>query len=121
MRTRFFIVCCILLMTMLFACSSENKHMITGKWTLTGKMIGGSPSSFWVKWNGAVMAPWETRSYALLSEGTFDFTDDTHIRIIMSAGHYKGKVYNFEIIKLDENEMTLGSDYDEIRLKRVME
>lgn len=108
----------VLLLLLPAACSGP-RQTIVGKWSLAGRMIGGTPSSFWFKWNGSVLAPWEDRSFAMLSEGTYDFIDDTHIRIVMHQGHYKGYVYNFQVIKLEENELILGSNYEEIRLKRI--
>ncbi|UCD34152.1 MAG: lipocalin family protein [Nitrospiraceae bacterium] len=109
----------IVLLLLLAASCSGPERMLIGKWSLAGRMIGGAPSSFWFKRNGVVLAPWEKRSYAMLSEGTYEFTDDTHIRIVIDQGHYKGNVYQFQIIKLTENELVLGSDFEEIRLKRV--
>ena len=110
-----------LLLLILLSCSSENEHLITGKWQLAGRMIGGTPSSFWFKWNGIVIAPWEDHSFAMISEGTYEFIDNRHIKMRMDQGYYKGNVFNFEIMELSEHEMFLGSNYEEIRLKKVQE
>jgi hypothetical protein len=110
--------CVIVLLLLAAACSSKSENMISGKWNLAGRMIGGAPSSFWFKWNGVVVAPWEKHNFAMVSEGTYEFTDPTHIKIRMDKGFYKGNVYFFDVIKLTENELVLGSNYDEFRLKR---
>ena len=85
----------VILSFMCTSCSSKNERLLTGKWSLAGKMIGGAPSSFWFKWNGAVVAPWEDRHFAMISEGAYEFVDDTHIKIMIHEGHYKGNVYYF--------------------------
>jgi len=106
---------------MFIGCSSEKERLIEGKWSLTHTVIGGSPSSFWFKGSGIVVAPWSIDSYAMQSEGTYDFTDDTHIKITMHKGYYKGNVYTYEVIKLDENELHLGGPYEILYLKRANE
>ncbi|RJR15864.1 MAG: hypothetical protein C4581_10930 [Nitrospiraceae bacterium] len=103
------------------SCSSERERLITGKWSPTHTVIGGSPSSFWFKSSGTVIAPWETHSYAMQSEGTYEFTDDTHIRITMTRGYYQGNIYMFEIIKLDEKELHLGGMYEVLHLSKSHE
>jgi len=111
----------ILSFLMLIACSSEKERLIAGKWSLTHTVVGGSPSSFWFKTTGTVIAPWETHNYAMQSEGTYDFIDDTHIKITMSKGYYQGNVYVFEIIKLDKKELHLGGPYEVLHLIRSTE
>jgi len=106
---------------MFIACSSEKERLLEGKWSLTHTAIGGSPSSFWFKGNGTVVAPWDIDSYAMQSEGTYDFTDDTHIKLTMHKGYYQGNVYIFEIIKLDDKELQLGGQYEILHLIRSNE
>ena len=84
-------------------------------------MIGGAPSSFWFKWNGTVIAPWEKHNFAMISEGTYEFVNDRHVKLMMSQGHYKGNIYNFEVIKLTDTELILGSDNEKFRLKKAKE
>jgi hypothetical protein len=111
-----------IVMVLLFiACSSEKERLLTGKWTITHTVIGGSPSSFWFKSNGTVIAPWNTDNYAMQSEGIYDFIDDTHIKLTMNKGYYKGNVYMFEIIKLDDKELQLGGTYEILHLIRSAE
>ncbi len=111
----------IVIVFLFIACSSEKERLIAGKWSLTHTVIGGSPSSFWFKRNGTVIAPWEAPSYAMQSEGTYKFIDAAHIKIFMNKGHYKGNVYFYEIIKLDDNELVLGGTYEKFQLKRIEE
>lgn len=103
------------------ACSSEKDRLITGKWSITHEAVGGSPSSFWFKGNGIVIAPWDVDSYALQSEGTYDFIDATHVNLTMNKGYYQGNAYVFEIIKLEGNELVLGGAYEILHLKRTNE
>ena len=111
----------IVMAVMLIACSSEKERLIEGKWSLTHTAVGGSPSSFWFKANGTVIAPWETHNYAMQSEGTYDFIDDTHIKLTMNKGYYQSNVYVFEIIKLDDKELQLGGTYEVLHLMKSNE
>ncbi len=111
---------CIVLMLVLIACSSGNERIIKGKWALAGRMIGGGPSSFWFK-GGTVIAPWESRNYAIQSKGKYVFTDDTHFKVMMNSGYYEGNTYFYDIVKLDENELILRNNYQDIKLKRAKE
>jgi hypothetical protein len=119
MKERLLTVCVIVMVLFLASCSSKTERMIKGKWTLKRTMIGNSPSSFWFKGGGSVEAPWENRSYAVKSNGTYEFVDDTHIRIEMNQGYYAGNIYYFEILMASEDELTLRDDYQDIKLKRV--
>jgi hypothetical protein len=69
---------------------------MSSKWNLAGKMTGGAPSSYWFKWNGIVIAPWENHKFAFISECTYEFSDNRHMRIKMNQRYYKGNVYNFK-------------------------
>ncbi len=111
----------ILMLLMFIACSSEKERLIAGKWTLTHEAVGGSPSSFWFKSTGTVIAPWDSDNYAMQSEGTYDFIDDTHLKLTMNKGYYQGNVYVFELIKLDDNELHLGGTYEVLHLIRSKE
>jgi hypothetical protein len=93
--------------------------LIKGKWALAGRMVGGTPTSFWFKGDGKVVAPWESHRNVTESSGTYAFTDDTHIKIKMKKGYHEGNVYYFEILKLDKEELIFGTDYQEIQLKRM--
>lgn len=119
MRGKFFKVCLIVLLLLFAGCSSKNERMIKGKWSLAGRMVGGSPTSFWFKGGGDVIAPWEHRGNAMESAGTYEFIDDTHLKIKMEKGYYKGNVYFFEIIKIGKNELTMRTSYQEIKMKKV--
>ncbi len=109
---------CTVLMVMVVACSTGNARLIKGKWSLAGIMIGGAPSSFWFKGRGKVIAPWETRNFALESTGSYEFIDEKHIKIMMKSGYYSGNTYYFEIIKLDEKELILRTNFQEVKMKR---
>lgn len=111
------LICLIIMSSLLITCSPR-EELIEGKWSLSGKVIGATPSSFWFKNNGTVVANWKVQQSAFRSRGRYRFTDDTHIRITMMDGYYEGKIYNFEIIKNDENELILGDEYQEIKLKK---
>jgi hypothetical protein len=119
-KSKFSNICLILLVILLFvACSSEKERLIVGKWSLSGRMIGGTPSSFWFKDNGTVIAPWEKHKLALQSSGTYRFIGDTRIKLEMREGYYRGNVYFFDIVKLDKEELILRNNYEDIRLKRT--
>ena len=119
MKGKFFKVCLIVLVLFFIGCSSKNERMLKGKWSLTDRMVGGSPTSFWFKGGGDVVAPWENRKSAMESTGTYEFIDDTHLKIKLEKGYYEGNVYLFEIIKLSKEELTLSTDYQEIKMKKV--
>ena len=121
MRVRLSALCCVTLLLFLVSCSSGNERIIKGKWALAGRMIGGGPSSFWFKGGGTVIAPWESRNYAIQSEGKYVFIDNTHFRVIMNSGFYEGNTYLYDILKLDENVLVLRNNYQEIKLKRTSE
>jgi hypothetical protein len=108
----------ILMLLIFIACSSEKERLIAGKWAPTHTVIGGSPSSFWFKSTGTVIAPWDSDNYAMQSEGTYDFIDDTHLKLTMNKGYYQGNVYVFEVIKLDDKELQLGGTYEVLHLIR---
>jgi hypothetical protein len=103
------------------ACAPEKERLIAGKWSITHTVVGGSPSSFWFKSTGTVIAPWEKDNYAMQSVGTYDFIDDTHIKITMNKGYYQGNVYIFEIIKLNDKELQLGGTFEVLYLIRSNE
>ncbi len=119
MRDMFFKICLVVLALFFIGCSSKNERMLNGKWSLAGRMIGGSPTSFWFKGGGDVVAPWEHRRNAMESTGTYEFIDDTHLKIKMENGYYGGNVYFFEIIKLGKDELILRTNYQEVKMKKV--
>ena len=119
MQRKFIKLFALVLMLFLAACSSGNEKLIQGKWSLSGVMIAGAPSSFWFKWGGSVVAPWENHKKALESSGEYEFIDDTHVRINMQSGYYNGNTYYFEIAKLNEKEMVLKTNFQEIEMRRV--
>ena len=119
MQRKFLKLLALGLMLLLVACSSGNEHLIKGKWSLSGSMIAGSPTSFWFKWGGNVVAPWEKQNILMKSKGEYKFIDDTHISINMQSGYYNGNSYYFEIVKLDEKELVLQTNFQEIQMKRV--
>jgi hypothetical protein len=84
-------------------------------------VIGVTPSSYWFKGNGTVVANWMTEQAAFRSNGRYRFIDDTHITVKMIDGYYKGKTYHFEIIKNEENELILGDEYQDIKLKKEID
>ena len=112
-------VCAVVLMLIVLSCSTANERLIKGKWSLTGRMVGGTPSSFWFKSSSTVVAPWEKHQYAFHSLGTYTFVSDTRIKIVMKKGYYKGKTYSFNVTKLDENLLIMSSDYEDIKMRRV--
>ncbi len=105
-------------MLMIVACSTGNARLIKGKWSLAGIMIGGAPSSYWFKGGGQLVAPWEKRNFAMESRGTYEFIDETHIRIMMKSGYYSGNTYYFDIIKLDEKELIMRTNFQEVKMKK---
>ena len=110
-------LCLIMISSLLMMCSSR-QNLIEGKWSLAGSLVGGTPSSFWFKNDGTVIANWKEQQSAFRSGGRYKFIDDIHIRITMIDGYYEGEIYNFEIKKNDENELILGNDYQNIKLKK---
>lgn len=120
MQRKFIKVCIIVFMFLFISCSG-NESMIKGKWALSGAMIAGSPTSFWFKMGGRVIAPWEEHRNLMESKGEYEFIDDTHIKINMYEGYYNGNIYYFEIVRLDEKEMILKTNFQEIQMKRVEE
>jgi len=111
------LICFLMILSSLLMCSQRGK-LIEGKWSLAGSVIGVTPSSYWFKGNGTVVANWMVQQAAFRSSGRYRFIDDTHIKITMIDGYYKGKIYDFEIIKNDENELILGDEYQNIKLKK---
>jgi len=109
----------VLILAFLFVSCSGNDSQIRGKWSLSGTMIAGSPSSFWFKMGGNVVAPWEKHKRTLESEGEYEFIDDTHLKVNLQRGYYAGNIYYFEVMKLDEKEMVLKTNFQEIQMKRV--
>ena len=112
-------VYCVVLMLIVLSCSTVNERLIKGKWSLAGRMVGGTPSSFWFKGSSTVVAPWEKHQYAFHSSGTYTFVSDMRIKIIMKKGYYKGKTYFFNVAKLDENLLIMSNDYEDIKMRRV--
>ncbi len=118
--SRKFISMYIVAIMMLFsACSSGGNSEIEGKWLIASKLVGGSPTSYWFKSNGTVIAPWEERKTALKSFGKYSFIDKTHIKIFMKKGHYHDITFFFEIVKLDKNELILRGSIQDIKMRRV--
>ena len=106
---------------LLASCSSGsgNENMIPGKWSLSSRMVGDSPSSFWFRGNGFVTAPWEKHKSEVKSMGEYEFIDDTHIKISIYNGHYKGRIYFYEIIKLDKQELVLKDATQKIKMRKI--
>ena len=75
--------------------------------------------AFWFKFGGRVVAPWEEHKSLMESKGEYEFIDDTHIKINMYEGYYNGNMYIFEVVKLDEEELILKTNFQEIQMKRV--
>ena len=119
MQSRFISIFFILLSLLFISCSSGNERLISGRWALASRMVGNSPSSFWFKWNGNVVASWEKRDSAEKSKGEYKFIDDTHIRIEMDKGYYQGNTYYYEIIKLDKDKLILRSKFQDIKLRKI--
>lgn len=109
----------LIIIVVLFISCSGREGRIRGKWSLNGAMIAGSPTSFWFKRGGMVVAPWEAYRGVLESKGEYEFIDDNHIKISMYEGYYNGNIYYFEIVKLDEKELVLKTNFQEIRMKRI--
>ena len=119
MQRKFLKLFVLILMFLFTACSSGNESQIKGKWSLSGSMIAGAPTSFWFKRGGSIVAPWEKHKSVMKSKGEYEFIDDTHIKINMQSGYYNGNSYYFEIVKLDEKEMLLKTNFQEIEMRRV--
>ncbi len=121
MKVRFSDLWCVVFLLILVSCSSGNERLIKGKWALAGRIIGGGPSSFWFKGGGTVIAPWESRNYAIQSKGKYVLTDENHLKVIINSGYYEGNTYIYDIVKLDENELVLRNNYQDIKLKKTRE
>lgn len=106
-------------MMFFFISCSGKESRIRGKWSLNGSMIAGSPTSFWFKFGGGVVAPWEKHKSLMESRGEYEFIDDTHLKITMYEGYYNGNIYFFEVVKLDDKELVLKTNFQEIQMKRV--
>lgn len=112
-------VWCILILFLAVGCSALSKNPLYGKWVLSSRIVGMSPKSYWFKRSGQVIASWEEQDKALSSKGRFEFIDKSHLKIIMSEGHYKGITFFFEIVKVDKQEMILRGSIQDIRMRRV--
>lgn len=121
MKSKFINLCLLTLLVLFISCSSgfENESIIPGKWSLAGRMVGDSPSSFWFRGNGYVTAPWEKHKSKVKSRGEYEFIDDTHIKISIYDGHYKGRTYFYEIIKLDKQELVFKDATQRIKMRRI--
>lgn len=119
MPRKFVCLCFVVIILSLISCATQNEKNLIGKWTLASKIIGSSPQSYWFQKRGNVTAPWEKRDEALESSGTYKFLDDTHIKIIMKDGYYKGLTFFFQIVKVDGEELILRGSIQDIRMKRV--
>ncbi len=120
MKSKLCSVCLIMLLAFVpSACSSKKDRLLSGKWSLASQMIGGAPSSFWFKGGGDVIAPWEDRNFAMKSKGIYEFIDDTHMKITMKKGFYKGNTYFFDILELSENRLVLRTNYQKVKFKKV--
>ncbi len=119
MSGKFINACFVIIVLLFIACSMGNEHPLNGKWLLSGKIVGHSPTSYWFQKHGTVIAPWEQRKEAMKSLGKYQFIDKTHIKIIMKKGHYKGITFFFEIVKVDKEELILRGSIQDIRMRRV--
>jgi hypothetical protein len=114
------IYACLAVIALLFvSCSPIGDHQIVGKWLIAGRIVGSSPTSYWFKKNGSVIAPWEKHKTAFRSSGKFEFIDKNHIKIIMNKGHFRGVTFFFEIVTLDEEKLVLRGSIQDIRMRRV--
>lgn len=120
MRAKTINMCLVVVVLLFVSCASKSERMVKGKWTLSGSMVGGAPTSYWFKGGGTLVAPWESRKSVLESMGRYEFIDSGHLKIILDEGYYKGNIYFFEVIKLNEKEMVLRTNYQEIKLKKTM-
>ncbi len=119
MSGRFIKICLIIIVFMLVACESDTEKKLNGKWMLANPITGGSPTSYWFQEGGKVVAPWDKRQSAFRSGGKVEFIDNTHIKLIMKKGYYKGITFFFEIVKLDEKELILRGSIQDIKMRRV--
>jgi hypothetical protein len=119
MSGRFINVCFIIIVFMLVACESGTEKKLKGKWVLTNTVTGGTPTSYWFQGEGKVVGPWDKRQTAFRSEGKVEFINNTHFKIIMNNGYYKGKTFDFEIEQLDEKELILLDSIQEIKMRRA--
>ncbi len=119
MPGRFIKICFIIIVFMLVACESNTEKKLKGKWMLANRITGGSPTSYWFQKGGKVVAPWDKRQTAFRSGGEVEFIDNTHIKLIMKKGYYKGITFFFEIVKLDEKELILRGSIQDIKMRRV--
>ncbi len=119
MKRNFAGLCIVIILLSITACSSGRNDQLVGKWELAGRIVGTAPTSYWFKKNGSVIAPWQNRKKALQSSGRYSFIDDTHIKIVMNSGYYKGITFFYEIVKADNDKLILRGSIQDIRLKRA--
>ncbi len=119
MSRKFIYLYLVVILTLFISCSAGGDHQIEGKWLIAGRIVGNSPTSYWFKSNGKVIAPWEKHKTAFKSSGRYEFIDKQHIKIIMNKGHFKGITFFFEIVKLDAKALVLRGSIQDIRMRRV--
>jgi hypothetical protein len=119
MSGKFINIFYVVIVSLFIACSSGNQQKLKGKWLLAGKIAGNSPTSYWFQKDGNVIAPWEERVRSLRSSGKYKFINETHIKIIMYEGPYKGITFFYEIAKLDREELILRGSIQDIKMKRA--
>ncbi len=119
MSEKFIKLCIVIILLSFSACSSGKNDLLNGKWALAGKIVGTAPTSYWFQKNGTIIAPWEDRKKALQSSGRYSFIDETHIKITMNKGYYKGVTFFYEIVKLDKQKLTLRGSIQDIPLRRA--
>lgn len=119
MSRKFISTCFVITLMLLYGCSSGGNQQLEGKWILASKIVGRSPTSYWFKSNGTVIAPWEERKTALKSSGKYTFIDKNHIKIFMQRGHYSNITFFFEIVKVDKDELILRGSVQDIKMRRV--
>ena len=119
MSRKFFSLYFVVIMMLFSACSAGGNPQLEGKWLIASKIVGRSPTSYWFKSNGTVIAPWEERKTALKSYGKYMFIDKNHIKIFMKKGHYSDITFFFEIVKLDKDELILRGSIQDIKMRRI--
>lgn len=119
MSRRSIYACLVIVVLLFISCSVGRDHPLHGKWVINGRIVGSSPTSYWFQKNGKVIAPWEERAVALKSSGSYEFIDNSHIKIHIKEGYFKGITFFFEIVKVDSKDLILRGSIQDIKMKKV--